>query len=277
MRANAQIEHIRQILYSQKTLSGWRALCDILDEVDNDAALFLSDYAAPLLDGWGWPQRLRVARPAWIKEAMETGFSPRLSLASTASIEHTMTPTVRQMEALAHCPDARGLRSLELRGRGLEPAHMQAMVNGDAFEGLTHLDLGFNALGNKGAAALATAHWPLVHLDLRDNLIEDRAMEAIAQAPWTQTLTSLNFYLNRIGARGIQILATKAHLPALHTLCLADNFIGPHGAEALANAPWLSGLIALDTEGCGLGQDGVAVLRAAPGLNFKLRRNLSPH
>jgi len=104
---------------------------------------------------------------------------------------------------------------------------------------VTELNLRHNAIGPKGAAALAAKDSPLGNLTtlhLQDNAIGDEGAAALAaeDSP-LGSLTTLYLGTNAIGPKGALALAAKdSPLSNLTTLYLSYNAIGDEGATALA-------------------------------------------
>ncbi|KAF9021859.1 hypothetical protein BGZ52_001384 [Haplosporangium bisporale] len=121
----------------------------------------------------------------------------------------------------------------------LDSAAMFAAVAANAT--LTTLDLLCNAIGSKGAQALAEAlmiNLTLANLYLQDNPIGDNGAQALSQAlKKNSSLTTLDLWGNSIGGSGAQALgkALKTN-STLATLDLQFNSIGENGAQALGEA-----------------------------------------
>ena len=123
---------------------------------------------------------------------------------------------------------------------------------------LTSLNMGYNEIGDEGAAALAPLT-QLTSLDLVGNDIG--AKGAVALAVLSQ-LTSLDLGHNKIGAEGAAALAA---LTQLTTLNLGYNEIGDKGASSLAA---LTQLTSLDLGHNKIGAEGASSLAALTQLTF---------
>jgi Ran GTPase-activating protein (RanGAP) involved in mRNA processing and transport len=113
------------------------------------------------------------------------------------------------------------LKVLDLRHNSLGPAGMKELNDGRAFqfdeqsEGLRHLDLFFNLLGNKGMVCLASMLCGGLHKSMR----------------------VLNLDFNEIGAAGVQALSEileNGDMPYLIELSMANNVLKDKGAAILS-------------------------------------------
>jgi len=147
------------------------------------------------------------------------------------------------------------------------PLTAQAQVYAKQMEGKTELNLGYNSIGDAGAAALAEAlkaNKMLTNLYLYGNSIGDAGAAALAEALKANTmLTALYLDSNSIGDAGAAALAEalKAN-KTLTALYLSSNSIGDAGAAALAEALKANTMLtALYLYGTSIGDAGAAALR----------------
>jgi len=166
------------------------------------------------------------------------------------------------IEALA--PALRTLGSLDLSWNDIHARGAAALSRLPS--GVEALDLGRNELGDEGALALARSpHLPrltLLHLDSCN--IGDRAVEALAQRQ--PGLTSLTLGYNRVTAAGARALASSPHLGGLRKLSLAGNDLGPEGVKFLADSPAMGNLAELSLRGVSPGSEGLQALASSPYL-----------
>ncbi|WP_292935958.1 hypothetical protein [Noviherbaspirillum sp.] len=128
---------------------------------------------------------------------------------------------------------------LNLAGCELANEDMNAIANSTSLKALTSLNVGNNAIGDEGVAALASSeHLRLRSLELRSNNISDRGVTTLANSEMARSLTSLGLRNNvTIGPQGVAALANSDKLAALTSLDLEGNlFFGDEGATALAHS-----------------------------------------
>ena len=166
------------------------------------------------------------------------------------------------LDSLLSSPSLRGLQELELRSNEIASVIRFGSSQGAGF---VRLDLGGNAIGDAGAAALAAAPRlaGLASLGLDTCEIGSRGIQALTSAPFWATLDRLDLGQNPLGEQGTRALAA-AGLPArLHALRLSDCDLDDTAAEVLAAIPWLAGLQSLDLSGNQLKEGGTLLLDSA--------------
>lgn len=168
---------------------------------------------------------------------------------------------------LALCPVPGRLDSLSLADCGVTPASLAALANSEWLAGLAGLDLGGNALGEEGIAALARAEvGGLDALGLSGCELTDSAVARLVRTPGVGRLTCLHLADNRIGPDGAAALARARGLEGLVALDLDGNAIGDEGAAGLIESPALEGLGLLSLRDCDVTDAGVVSLAGSPGL-----------
>jgi uncharacterized protein (TIGR02996 family) len=164
--------------------------------------------------------------------------------------------------------DLPALESLSLRGTDLG-AEGARLIGAARTEALVHLDLSGCLLGPDDVEALADASalGRLTELNLDWNTIGPRGAAAIAASPRFARLQSLvlsgapNRVSNAISDDGATALAASAHLERLARLDLTANGIGDRGALAIARSPHLAGVAELELKWNTIGETGGAALR----------------
>jgi len=135
--------------------------------------------------------------------------------------------------------DLRSLRELDLGYNAIGPAGVAALASAPSLTGLTKLSLTRNGLGVAGAVAVADgcATMPaLAWLSLMSNPIGDGGAAALAACSHLAGLRELLLLDTQIGAAGVAALAGSASLRRLSRLVLGGNQIGVEGARALARS-----------------------------------------
>lgn len=125
--------------------------------------------------------------------------------------------------------------------------------------GLTHLNVGGNGLGPRGAAALAQRWEPLSrieHLDVSVTRIGDEGLASLAESPYVSRLSSLacGGAMTGVTDRGVSSVLRSAELCGLRELDLSNIRMGPRFGELLAESDLAAGLTRLTVRGCGIGQ-----------------------
>ena len=233
--ASSGSEALLEALCSQPSEGSWWALCRYLSHLD-DSGAGLSTVAERSLAAW--PDALRKSACGWWEEAKKGRSTPAWPL----------------------------VRSLDLSGRCLGDADVEALAANPMVAQLRHLKLGRNEIGNRGAEALARSPHlgGLVSLELDGNRISSAGAAALAASGALGNLRRLVLAKNGIGAKGAEALA-EARL-ALEALDLGDNDVGPGGAAALARGQGLARLRLLSLRGNRIGPDGVAALAVSTHL-----------
>jgi uncharacterized protein (TIGR02996 family) len=137
--------------------------------------------------------------------------------------------------ALARASWRGTLTELFLDACALGPGGTEALVAG-RFPRLEKLDLSRNALGTRGAVALAAAakNFPaLTSLRLWDDKLTPQAVARLAGSPGLARLTGLDLSGNRIGPAGAAALAKSKYLEKLTSLTVDEAAVGKSGKRAL--------------------------------------------
>lgn len=137
---------------------------------------------------------------------------------------------------------------------------------------LEHLDLVGNAIGDRGAEALAQAlygHDSLTHLSLANNLITDRGAEALAQAIRCNcTLRTLELTNNRITRVGALALLDALDVNLyVETISLDENNVPAFVESQLAAAFARNRAQALILESHAAEKKAVKIVRRASGFD----------
>jgi Ran GTPase-activating protein (RanGAP) involved in mRNA processing and transport len=131
----------------------------------------------------------------------------------------------------------------------LTSRHLRELLQSPWVNQLEQIHLGFNQLGDEGAAALGAIPWDRLRvLALGQNGIDAPGVRALTGGALT-TLASLSLELNRIGPRGARHLAESANLSNLEELDLAAARVESDGASALARSSTLTSLKRLNLRG----------------------------
>jgi len=172
------------------------------------------------------------------------------------------------------------LRSLEIANNGLEGGTASKLF--DVLlncQGLTHLDLSENEIGQDGNDAVgklaaALCHLTaLKHLDLSQNDIAEEGPMWLTQALSNcTTITHLNVGVNAFEESGVVALAdVLCNFSQLEYLNLCSNDIGPDGTTALAKVlQTCTQLTHLDLSDNGFEDEGIEVLATVMKANTRL-------
>lgn len=162
-----------------------------------------------------------------------------LNLGATYLPATDVADVVREVTGLAH---------LLLGGNMLNDDDVTMITTAAASSSsLTKLDLRYNDVGPRGAAAVANLVSSLHELRLEGNQVGDAGAEVLATAmalggtttttTTTNLLTSLHLGDNGIGPDGGRALAAAlTHNVTLTRLFLEGNRLGPEGAQAMTTA-----------------------------------------
>jgi uncharacterized protein (TIGR02996 family) len=140
-----------------------------------------------------------------------------------------------------------GLRVLALDDNVIEAADLEAFAEAHTLPRLTHLNLGYNQIGDRGLRALASSPLTdLVRLDLEMCDLTAASFQHLARSRPLQELLEnlriLNLNNNRLSNAGLKALAA-CRLPHLHTLMLEGNGLEPEADKVLAEAPFRANLL----------------------------------
>jgi hypothetical protein len=184
--------------------------------------------------------------------------SPKLAGLSTLDVSNNPVGD-EGLSILAVSPVLDPLRVLSLAAVGASAEGVRALTQGAHVDGVAEIDLGFQALGDAGAQALAS--WPP-----RDKLLLQKAgiggPGARALLEQGQAAT-LKLKENPVGEGGLTGLSQIS--PALVTLDASACGLGPADAAALAGAA-APGLRSLELDHNALGDAGLRALASAPWL-----------
>jgi uncharacterized protein (TIGR02996 family) len=153
-------------------------------------------------------------------------------------------------------PHLQGVRELRLRSNDITA--VEAFRQSQGAE-LLRLDLSDNAIGDRGAAALAGAPRleKLACLELDTCEITGDALGWLSCAPFWRTLCRLDLSRNPLGRRGAQALERAGASVRLHDLRLVDCDLDFNAADVLGRIPWLAGLQRLDLSRNNLSRGGL--------------------
>jgi hypothetical protein len=207
-------------------------------------------------------ERLRVLRLAncHLTDAALTAIfqSSRLRTLEQLDLSHNAFTAFAIAQAVVGSSLWQTLRELGLNDCRLDNAALEELARVPHAPVLRSLQLGYNSIGPKGAAALA--RWPALarvwHLDLRDNLIGTGGLIALAESPNLGRLLELDleqdiwnsrkFTFSDGAAKALAAAPVLARLDGLFSGCV-DEY------HATAYSP-------------GFTKDGLRALRAAPGI-----------
>jgi hypothetical protein len=203
-------------------------------------------------------KHLRLANCHLTDEALTAIFrSARLPNLEKLDLSHNAFTAAAVAQAVVGSPLWQTLQELGWNDCRLDNAAMEALARVTHAPALRSLQLGYNSIGPRGAAALA--RWPVLarvwHLELHDNVIGDAGLIALAASPDLGRLLELDleqdcwnsraYTFKDRAARALAAAPALARLDALFSGCV-DEY---HGA---AYAP-------------GFQKAGLKMLRAAPG------------
>ena len=144
----------------------------------------------------------------------------RLDLSGGRSHRITRPIEPADMLALRASAASSSLRELSLAGHKLTDESVAALVDGDELRHLTRLDLRFNAIGDRGANAIANAFLPnLRRLDLGYNRLSSQGARALAHADHLGSLEHLDLFANHnLSDTDADLLRSAPNLPAIQTV-----------------------------------------------------------
>jgi uncharacterized protein (TIGR02996 family) len=159
-------------------------------------------------------------------------------------------------------------RRLDLHEVSFDHTAVRQIASSPMAERLGRLDLSFNAIGDRGAAALAQSR----RLTGLNNLILSRCeigpegVRALAESPHLSCLRILCLSDNNLGLAGVEALTRSPNLGELRYLLLRRTDLDDRSAEALARWPGLARLNRLDLSQNRIGDDGARALAASPNV-----------
>ena len=172
--------------------------------------------------GCGW-NKGEYACTTWVADAVLQ--RPAAGGASEAELAAQLGGALRRS----------GLTVVELAMGGVDGADCARLAEalraepGSAAAAVRVLDLGWNAVGDGGAAALAGAmpHTALSSLDLRANGLTDACAEALAEAvAATPSLVELRLTGNKLSPASAERLAVAVAANCANALCLTCGELG---------------------------------------------------
>jgi hypothetical protein len=177
---------------------------------------------------------------------------------------------VEAIVASRACPQ---LTVLDLGQNELGPNAVAALVGSPTLQPRV-LRLAKCDLDPHDIETLARAPWlaELEELDLGENAVGDRGARALAAVPFRR-LRRLALGSCGIATRGFTALVQSKHLARLVHLRIHQNPIGDGGARALA-ASRLRSIADLDAQSCEVGDDGIAALAESPSVRAARRWRL---
>ncbi len=211
---------------------------------------------------------LRLRNAHLTDEALTAIFrSPRLRSPEELDLSHNTFTAAAIAQAVVGSSLWQTLKELGLNDCRLDNAAIEALSRVDRAPALRSLRLGYNSIGQGGAAALAG--WPVLarvwHLDLHDNVIGPQGLISLARSPHLGRLVELDLEQDCWNSRGFSF----------------DD----EAARALADSRSLSRLDALFS-GCvdeyhgtayspGFSKAGLDALRKAAGMRPAFRASCS--
>ena len=183
--------------------------------------------------------------------------------------------SAQALETLVLSPLASRLRELSLPQVSLTgEAEVGILATSEALAGLRRLDLGGNALRDKGARVLASSPYltSLLHLDLSSNSIGGPGIRALLGSPILDRLRSLDLSGNHVGVPNVTALSRADRPRPLRELHLRQANLDPECATILAGSPAFARLRSLGLGGNRLGDEGVEAI--AKGRHLARLRSL---
>ncbi len=136
--------------------------------------------------------------------------------------------------ALANSPKLSGLSRLDLGGNPLGNEGLIALCQPPHLTGLTTLNLWHIGISSAAVRALTSPIAPrLTRLDLGQNALGDRGVWDLVEAPHLSSLRELGLRSNDLTDVAARALAGAPHLGGLKQLDLVGNWINREGREAL--------------------------------------------
>lgn len=303
---NDVLSALRGLLHDEPSPDTWAALCQLLDQADQEVQRLAVDYALPRLLAWPledtdltqvhtraaqlWLQAPR----AWARALLLGHWSPRLALIPALDLRQDPVARYKALAELLLRVQWPGLRALALRSDGIYQGPLLIFNDGQPLPNLTHLLLEGSIkpgplrallLGPLGQhlrylCAPHTYHenplWALPLLGQLDGL-EIHSYEPPAEVfPRVRHLR--RFTWTSAGARGWtepEQDALHAPWPALEQLWLTQHMMGRRGLERLLKNDSLERLDDLRLQHCQTGHRALASLAKANHLRRLRRLGLS--
>jgi Ran GTPase-activating protein (RanGAP) involved in mRNA processing and transport len=204
-------------------------------------------------------KRLRLQNCYLTDEALTAIFqSSRLRNLEQLDLSHNSFTASAIAQAAVGSPLWQTLKELGLNNCRLDNAAMEGLSRVDHAPALRSLQLDYNSIGPKGAAALA--RWSVLanvwHLELHDNVIGDEGLIALAKSPNLSRLLELDleqdcwnsrtFTFNNDAVRALAASRSLLRLDSLFSGCV-DEYHGTAyspgftkvGLAALRKAEWM--------------------------------------
>jgi len=204
-------------------------------------------------------RRLNLRNCFLTDEALTAIFqSSQLRTLTELDLSHNSFTAGGISQAVVGSPLWRTLKELGLNDCSLDNAAIEALSQVSHAPALRLLELGYNSIGPKGAAALA--NWSVLdrvwHLDLHDNVIGDKGLTALAESPHLGRLLELDFEQDCWNSRTFTFnenaataLANSRSLPRLDSMfsgCV-DEYHGTayspgftkDGLDAVRRSEWM--------------------------------------
>ena len=204
-------------------------------------------------------KRLRMQNGFLTDEALTAVFqSPRLRNLEELDLSHNSYSAAAISQAVVGSPLWQTLKEVELNDCRLDSAAIEALTRVKSAPVLRSLGLAYNAIGPKGAAALA--HWSVLarvwRLELHDNAIGDEGLIALANSPYLGRLIELDleqdcwngrrFTFSDDAARALAAATAVSRLDSLLSGCV-DEYHGTayspgftkNGLDLVRKSPWM--------------------------------------
>jgi hypothetical protein len=204
-------------------------------------------------------RHLRLSNCFLSDEALRAVFqSPHLRRLEQLDLSHSSFTAAAISQAVVESPLWRTLRELGLNDCRLDNDAIDALARVAAAPALRSLELGYNSIGPKGAAALA--RWPVLEhvwrLGLHDNVIGDDGLTALAHSPHLGRLVELDleqdcwnsrtFTFSDQAARALADSRSLSRLDGLFSGCV-DEYHGAayspgftkEGLDLMRKADWM--------------------------------------
>ena len=167
---------------------------------------------------------------------------------------------------LLHSSLLTNLRRLDASKAWLTTEHLRTLGNSPLLAHLTHLDVGYNDIGDRFLSQILTQgeHRPhrLTHLTLWNTSLGGTLPTHLAGTGALKTLEHLDVGNNHFRGADVPTLLREVEMPHLRHLSLRSNALGRSG-EALKDCPRCPELTNLNLWSNHLGERGVAALAAS--------------
>lgn len=271
---------IREAVHDGPSTRAWQRLVRAFDQLSNEEVGPMLALAEPRVEAW--PEKLRVAPPAWWARVEQGADVPGWVLIRALELDDG-GPEVG--EQLARTPASRQIAHLRLAGVRLQDGGAEALADAERLVQLKSVAILDADLLETGLLAIARARWPrLEALDLSGNEVSPEALarllsshgrgdlrlsrcglgaaglRCLAESPATASLWSIDVADNDAGDSGVAALVASGYLHRLSRLRLSNNRLADRSAVAVGASRELEALDALDLAGNGIGPVGVRAL-----------------